>query len=95
MLRPGPKLDARYLVVFLNSPQGLQQSMAYSQGTTRYRLNLGNIKRMKIPLPDINFQRELATQLDRVFEAEQTSLCRYDKQRETMKILLNSLLGGL
>ena len=92
-LRPGKKLHAGYLAVFLNSPQGLQQSMAFSQGTTRYRLNLGNIKRMKIPLPDINQQKEIAIQLERVFEAEQSSLRRYKKQREVMTILLNSLLG--
>jgi len=91
-LRPNLRLDSKYLVAFLNSPQGLRQSESYSQGTTRYRLNLGNIKRMKIPLPDIGVQHDIAGQLEAIFEAEQRMISRHSRQIEVVKMLLNSLI---
>ncbi len=63
-LRAGKELYPQFLAFFLNSSVGLKQSAAFSQGTTRLRLNLGNIKRMTMPLPNIERQKEIATQLE-------------------------------
>ena len=91
-LRPNSRLDSKYLVAFFNSPQGLRQSESYSQGTTRYRLNLGNIKQMKIPLPAISVQGDIAGQLEAAFEAEQQVNSRHSHQIIVIKALLNSLI---
>jgi len=94
-LRPSEGLDARYLVCFLNSLHGLRQSMAFTQGTTRYRLNLGNIKRMSIPLPNKSIQQEIADTLEAIQSAEETAISRYEGSNTLKKSLLSSLLGDL
>jgi len=58
-IRTGERLNPDYLLFYLNSPQGLRQSEQFSQGTTRKRLNLGNIRRMRIPLPPIAVQASI------------------------------------
>lgn len=62
-LRTNTDLLPEYLVAFLNSPYGLRQSESFSQGTTRSRLNLGNIKRMKLFVPDVLTQKTFIKKL--------------------------------
>jgi len=63
-LRPRADVLPRFLAFFLNSPRGLAQSAAFSQGTTRKRLNLGSIKRMSVPVPPLTTQRHVVGELD-------------------------------
>jgi len=91
-LRPGEQLNAAYLVAFLNSPFGLRQSMSFSQGTTRYRLNLGNIKRMKVPVPQPNIQREIANALNEIHAGEKTARERLADHKSLTKTLVSALL---
>lgn len=93
-LRPNSRLDAHYLVAFLNSPQGLRQSKSFAQGTTRYRLNLGNIQRMKIPIPGTDVQRDIADELNSVYEANRNADQRLAQQTNVFRVLLSSLLGS-
>ncbi len=90
-IRPRAGLDAEYLVAFLNSPQGLAQAAAYAQGTTRYRLNLGNIKRMKIPLPELEAQKELVRQLGAIKGASAATATRLRMTDEYFRQLLGKL----
>ncbi|NJN99638.1 MAG: restriction endonuclease subunit S [Anaerolineales bacterium] len=92
-LRPVKDLDARFLVCFFNSPYGLRQSMSFTQGTTRYRLNLGNIRRMLVPLPDLTVQQGIANTLDDIQSAENLAICKLEAQEGLLKKLLNSLFG--
>jgi type I restriction enzyme S subunit len=92
-LRPEENLDTRFLVCFFNSPYGLRQSMSFAQGTTRYRLNLGNIRRMRVPLPDSATQQEVANTLDSIQSAEISTLGKLEAQKLLLKNLLSSLLG--
>lgn len=62
-LRPSSKILAQFLTLFLNSPKGLAQASAFSQGTTRMRLNLGNIKKWGVPLPPLEEQSKVVTRL--------------------------------
>lgn len=62
-LRTNRQLRPEFLMLYLNSCYGLQQSASFSQGTTRLRLNLTNIKRMWVPLPALDIQERLAKPL--------------------------------
>jgi type I restriction enzyme S subunit len=83
-------LAADYLVAFLNSRSGLRQSAAYKQGTTRYRLNVSNIKRMRVPLPPLQIQAALADLLSAIFSVENTALIRGRHTRRLVSHILDS-----
>ncbi len=93
-MRPSQHLDSRFLVAFLNSSAGLRQSAAFAQGTTRYRLNLGNVKRMSVPIPSKAEQSEIADRLDEVHSTEMRISERYAKQSLLFRMLIDSLLGA-
>ena len=48
-----------YLAHFLNSKTGIEQVGARAQGTTRMRINVGNIKTVFVTVPTIDQQTQL------------------------------------
>jgi type I restriction enzyme S subunit len=59
------RIDHRYLVHFLNSPDGRCQVSQLTKGTTRQRVNLSDFKKIQIPLPPLEKQRRIAAILDK------------------------------
>ncbi|WP_064244263.1 restriction endonuclease subunit S [Sinorhizobium glycinis] len=92
-LRVNSRMDARYLSFFLNSPMGLSQSKEFSQGTTRIRLNLENIKRFNVPVPNGYEQVEIVEKLDDAYSAWTGVLERVAKASELQKFMVNSQLS--
>jgi type I restriction enzyme, S subunit len=91
-LRPRKSLSSEFLVCFLNSPAGLLQSISFAQGTTRLRLNLGNIKRMHVPFPSLDTQLEIADVLFSIHGAKINARDKCAKQQLLTSMLLNRLL---
>lgn len=52
-----------YLAYYLNSGPGMHQVAALSQGTTRLRINVGNIKKVLIPILPTDQQQEMVSEL--------------------------------
>jgi type I restriction enzyme S subunit len=65
VLKQPTKVDASYLVHFLNSPEGRKRSLAEAKGSTRQTLNTKVIATAEIPLPPLAEQRRIAEVLDR------------------------------
>ena len=59
------RIDYKYLCHFLNSSLGQQRILAFSRGSTRTRTNLGDLKKVKIPLPPLDEQKSIAAILDK------------------------------
>ena len=59
IVRAGPKLDARYLVYFINS-SGQAHVNAHSGGAVQQHFNVGAARRMRLNLPPLEEQREIA-----------------------------------
>lgn len=59
------RIDYKYLCYFLNSAIGQQRILAFSRGSTRTRTNLGDLKKVKIPLPPLEEQKCIAAILDK------------------------------
>ena len=89
-LRPIDSISAPFLSMFLNSSVGLRQSAQFSQGTTRMRLNLGNIKRMLIPMPPSAEQENFVASMMAMLNAE------LEIRTRTLKVtaLKSALLDG-
>jgi type I restriction enzyme, S subunit len=67
--RPGPTLDAGFLARVLNSEFGRGQVLKHSAGTAQQHFNVGALKRLSIPLPDLASQRALTALLSQLDDA--------------------------
>ncbi|MDO8473038.1 MAG: hypothetical protein Q7T05_04390, partial [Dehalococcoidia bacterium] len=55
-----------YIAHFFNSKAGSEQIIARAQGTTRMRINVGNIKTVLVPVPTVDQQTQLVEELEKV-----------------------------
>ena len=94
-LRLGENVSARYLVHFLNSNEGLKQSRAVSQGTTRKRLNLSNIRRLRIPYRPTDEQETIACELDSYLSARTEAIGRLSASISVRQYMRESGLSGM
>lgn len=57
-------LDSKYLEIFMNTPMAFKQATAHSKSGTVTNLHLIEIKQIKIPLPPIETQKEIVSQIE-------------------------------
>lgn len=83
-----------YLAYFLNSKSGTEQVAARAQGTTRMRINVGNIKTVLVYVRPLEQQAQLVEELGRI---EQSMAKVADAVAETVRLaasLQNTLFEG-
>lgn len=59
------QVDHVYLSHFLNSGYGKAEFAKHTRGSTRQRVNLSSMKKIRIPLPELTEQRRIAAILDK------------------------------
>ena len=64
IVRATEKVDARYLYFILCSQAGQQAAASLNNGSAQPNLSVGELQKVKIPLPSIALQREIAGTLD-------------------------------
>ena len=100
LLRPGEKLNNRYLMYFLNSPSVTNYVASITGGSASPHVNVGDIKAFMIPCPTIEIQQQLVLDIDSKFSVcdsiEQTVDAAL-QQAEAMRqsILRNAFEGRL
>ena len=67
LLRPGEKLNNRYLMYFLNSPAVTNFVASITGGSASPHVNVGDIKAFLIPCPNIVTQKKLVLEIDSKF----------------------------
>lgn len=78
------KIDLAFLVWAINSDAVRINAELASTGTTRIRINLAELKKLKIPYPSIIEQQQIANFLDHETAKIDTLI---DKQRQLIKLL--------
>lgn len=92
VLRPNRKvLLDEWLVYSLN----FQNLMAYVSGMTVPKLNQGNMKKIQIPIPPIQEQKEIVEILDQAFESIEKAKANIEKNIENAKELFQSKLNQI
>ena len=81
LLRSGEKLNNRYLMHYLNSPMVTNHVIATKGGTGSPHINVGDIKEFKIPIPSLEEQSNIVSQIE-----EQLSSC--DNVEKTVDAIL-------
>lgn len=64
LLRPGEKLNNRYLMHFLNSPTVTTFVASITGGSASPHVNVGDIKAFMVPCPDIEIQKRIVLEID-------------------------------
>ncbi len=68
LLKPKKELLVpKYLEIFLNSENAMNQAVAHSKSGTVTNLHLIEIKQMKIPLPDLEIQRKIVERMGKEY----------------------------
>lgn len=67
LLRPGEKLNNRYLMYYLNSPFVTNYVTKITGGSASPHINVGDIKAFVIPCPDIEIQQQIVQDIDAKF----------------------------
>jgi type I restriction enzyme S subunit len=81
------------LTYFLNSRTGRSQVQGRAQGTTRLRVNVGNLKTIEVPVPSITEQNRIVSRLRQIESTSDAVAERIVIGAATLTTLTNSLLG--
>ena len=89
ILKAKPKIaDDIYILHYLNS---FNDFGGYVNGTTRLKLNKGQLERIPIPLPPLEEQKQIAA----LFQSIETAMEQVDGQEKNLKALQKNLVNGL
>jgi restriction endonuclease S subunit len=84
------KVIQRYLLHFLN----IFNYAGYVNGATRLKLTQGDMKRIPVPLPSLEKQRDVVIKLDRAFEEIELLKGQIKAEKDHAAALRQSLLSG-
>jgi type I restriction enzyme S subunit len=84
-------IETKFLLHLLNSPLVRNQAARMATGSTFQRVNLGDIKSFKVPIPDVETQRKIGSTID---EFERKSL-NEEKTLRVMKQLKKGIMQDL
>jgi type I restriction enzyme, S subunit len=92
LFRPSRDVDAKFLLFFLNSPVGREQSMRAAVGTAHPHINLGDIKGFRVPCPPLDIQTRNAEEFG-MLEVQAGQLWGiYERKLAALDALKRSLL---
>ncbi|MEZ8829529.1 restriction endonuclease subunit S [Vibrio cyclitrophicus] len=89
------RIDYKYLCHFLNSSLGQQRILAFSRGSTRTRTNLGDLKKVKIPLPPLDEQKSIAAILDKADAIRQKRKQAIDLADDLLRSVFLDMFGDI
>ena len=90
VLRAKPEVVQRYLLHFLN----IFNYTGYVNGATRLKLTQGDMKRIPVPVPDIDVQAKIVSKIDLVYEEINDLKEQIALKKEITKELRRSLLNS-
>jgi type I restriction enzyme S subunit len=83
-----------YVMLFLNTSRARHQVRRYEQGVTRLRMNLGNLRRIQIPLPSLQEQRMVIERVAAGTADIEAAVAQHAKAVATKQGLGADLLSG-
>ena len=95
LLRPNnDKLLGEVLVAYFNSPAGQNMLDATSTGAIIKNINLSNIKKMEIELPELSKQHEIAELFNASNQAYQATIKLAEQQKKVATACISQLMKG-
>jgi type I restriction enzyme S subunit len=85
------KINPDYFFTFLNSENYLQQLAGIKVGSAQPNVNTTNLSTLKIPLPPLEEQKQIAS----LFQSIETAMEQAEGQEKNLKALQKTLVNGL
>lgn len=83
-----------YAMLFLNGTSARRQARGFQQGVTMKRMNLGNLRKVRIALPRPDEQERIEVRAAAINSAHDNALMELDKLRLQKSGLMDDLLTG-
>ncbi|WP_420583107.1 restriction endonuclease subunit S [Reichenbachiella sp.] len=93
IIRAGKKIDQSYLAHYLNSDNCQRLVIKSDNGTTQPNLSASNVKKFKIPLPQLQIQQKIAAILDKADNLHQFNKQLIAKYNELSHSLFLDMFG--
>jgi type I restriction enzyme S subunit len=94
IIRPDiTKCLSKYLCLYLNSPNGVEQLLGNKVDVARANVSLGNIKNLQLSLPSIEEQTEIVRRVESLFTLADTVEKQYLETKKRIDRLTQSLLA--
>lgn len=93
-LRAGPRCRNEFAMLSMNGTVVREQVQGYEQGVTMKRINLGNLRRIEIPLPSISEQDLIVEYLSTIQKKIEVVALEYQKLQSAKSGLMDDLLTG-
>jgi len=87
------QLEANYLLALFGSNFGINLLEKLTRGGIQKRINLGDIEKLKIPLPPLEVQRSLVAEIEAARQTRQQKLAQADKLLSSLDVYLLEQLG--
>lgn len=78
----------------LNGDRARREKTKLIQGVTRQRINVGNLKKLKVAVPDVREQRKIVGLFDNASSSIETLRQEMSKYRKLKSGLMQDLLTG-
>lgn len=91
-IRPSKDIDKNFLVYFLNSNTAVRQLTGNIKGATRPRVNLSDVRNMKISIPNHLEQLKLSNYINNIESSINNLLSSYENKLSNLEELRKSIL---
>jgi len=92
IVRPGPKIDHRFLAAFLSSPTGQDQVFSMFTGASRQGLSHKELGLIRMPLPPLEIQVNVVAEIERSNRKHQNVRQCIESQIDTLVAYRKSLI---
>jgi len=92
--RPKPTLRSRFAAFFINSSTARTQIAAMQGGLAQQHFNVGEMKRLRIPIPSLERQDRIVELLEAAWQAVRAEEAQLRSLQVVKAVLLSDLLSG-
>ncbi|MER8412608.1 restriction endonuclease subunit S [Mesorhizobium sp. M1342] len=92
--RPKPTLRSRFAAFFINSATARKQIAAMQGGLAQQHFNVGEMKRLSIPVPSLQRQDRVVEVLEAAWQAVRVEEAQLHSLKTVKVVLLSDLLSG-
>ena len=95
LIRLQDDLDAEFACYYLRSPDGIDALGKFTGGSVQQVINLGDLRRVEVPVPPLSEQQRIVTLLDEAFDGIATAKANAEKNLQNARAIFESHLQSV
>lgn len=90
--KPHPGLSPKFVMHWLNSPQGAKNAEAHSHGVGRLRINMKNMRGLAVPVAPLPEQQRIVAEIEKQFTRLDAAVANLERVKANLKRARASVL---